>query len=213
MITVIDSTNIEIFKDLMEASYRLRHNVFVEEKGWEKLRKPDNREIDQFDDEHAVHMICREEGCVVGYQRMLPTTRPNLLSSVYPQLCDDEIPDDPEIWEWTRFAVEKVHRKRGVILSPVGNALLSGLVEWGLRNGVHSIVIEMNPLWMLRLFQLHFRVQPLGYIKEISGENTVAVKATFNRFTLEKLQEVRGNSLPAVSEWPDHDSCYREAYS
>jgi len=202
MITVVDKTNISQFKTEMEDAYRLRHDIFVEEKGWEELRKADKRETDQFDDEHAVHMLFHQEGKVVGYQCMLPTTRPYLLSEVYPQLCDDELPNDTAVWEWTRFAVEKAERKRGMILSPIGNGLLSSLVEWGFANDVHSVVIEMNPVWMLRLLQLNFRVQPLGYIQKIAGEDTLAVKATFNRRTLARLQEVRGNNLPAITSWP-----------
>ena len=39
------------------------------------------------------------------------------------------------------------------MLSPVGNSLLSGIVEWGLASGVSTIIIQMNPLWLLRLVQ------------------------------------------------------------
>ena len=35
------------------------------------LAKPDGREIDQFDNKHAVHMLYIEQGKVLGYQRML----------------------------------------------------------------------------------------------------------------------------------------------
>lgn len=65
--------------------------------GWEDLRRPDGRERDRFDDAHAVHMICAEGEEVVGYQRLLPTTRPYLLSTLYPQLCDGPPPASPKI--------------------------------------------------------------------------------------------------------------------
>ncbi len=178
----------------MEDAYRLRHQVFVEEKGWHNLRKPDGREIDQFDTEIALHMLLYEEGKLIGYQRMLPTTSPYLLSEVYPELSEDDIPKDKNIWEWTRFTVCKEYRKGGRKLSPAGNTLLSAIVEWGLANEIHSIVIEMNPLWLLRLVQLHFRVRPLGFAKEFDGEDAIAVVASFDERTLRRLQEMRGNS-------------------
>jgi len=59
---------------------------------WRALAKPDGREIDLFDNEHAVHMLYIERGKVLGYQRMLPTTRPYLLSEVMPELCEGEHP-------------------------------------------------------------------------------------------------------------------------
>ncbi|ESY01360.1 acyl-homoserine-lactone synthase [Mesorhizobium sp. LNJC405B00] len=192
MLHIITSENADTYHVEMDEAFRLRHKVFVEEKGWSALRRDDGREIDRFDDENAVHMLFTEDGRVVGYQRMLPSTRPHLLSDVLPQLCEEEQPVGPNIWEWTRYCVEAGRRERGRMLSPVANALLSGIVEWGLDRGIDTIIIEMNPLWLLRLVQLHFRVVPLGRPLVIEGEETLAVTASFDRRTLAKLQEARG---------------------
>ncbi len=200
MITIVNSNNIHQFGPEMEQVYKLRNQVFVQEKGWANLARPDNREIDQFDNADAVHMLCLIDGNLVGYQRMLPTTKPYLLSSVYPQLCEDELPNDSTTWEWTRYAVLKEHRARGRILSPVANHLLSAIVEWGLQNNITSVVIEMQPLWLLRLVQLHFRVFPLGIAQVIDGEEVLAVQAFFDARTLSRLQEVRGNSVPSITQ-------------
>lgn len=192
MIHVVTPENRHRYTNAMEQAFRLRHQVFVEEKGWTALARPDGREIDAFDDDHALHMLAIQEAHVVGYQRMLPTTRPYLLTEVLPDLCEVEPPRSPRVWEWTRYAVARGHRDRGRILSPVGSALLTGIVEWGLESGVEAIVIEMNPLWLLRLVQLHFRVTPLGLPQPISGEDTVAVSAAFDHRTLKRLRETRG---------------------
>jgi acyl-homoserine lactone synthase len=193
MIHIVTSDNLHLFKDEMEQAYRLRHRIFVEEMKWSDLAKPDGREIDQFDDEHAVHMLYVESGKVLGYQRMLPTTRPHLLSEILPHLCEDVRPVGNHIWEWTRYCVEPAHRERGRTLSPVANALLSGIVEWGLETGVSTIIIEMNTLWLLRLVQLHFRTMPLGLPQRIGDQDVVAVTAAFDHRTLARLQEMRGN--------------------
>jgi acyl-homoserine lactone synthase len=79
-------------------------------------------------------------------------------------------------------------------LSPVANALLSGIVEWGLETGVSTIIIEMNTLWLLRLVQLHFRTMPLGLPQRIGDQDVVAVTAAFDHRTLARLQEMRGNN-------------------
>jgi acyl-homoserine lactone synthase len=189
----------------MEQAYRLRHEVFVEEMGWTDLRKPDGREIDQFDDGRAVHMLYLEGGRLKGYQRMLPSMRPHLLSDVLPHLCDGELPSGPHIWEWTRYCVAKDHRDRGRILSPAGNFLLSAIVEWGMENGVSNIIIEMNPIWLLRLVQLHFMVTPLGIPKDTGKESIVAVTAAFDRRTLVRLRETRGDDRRAIVEQPTVD--------
>ena len=90
MIHLVTPENDFHYRDEMEQAYRLRHQVFVEEMGWHNLAKPEGREIDQFDNKHAVHMLDIEHGEVLGYQRLLPTTRPHLLSDIMPELCEVE---------------------------------------------------------------------------------------------------------------------------
>lgn len=194
MIHLVTAENIHQYSDLMEQAYRLRHQVFVDEMKWEDLRKPDSREIDQFDNAHALHMLFVKKGELLGYQRMLPTTSPHLLSDVMPHLCDGERPVGDDTWEWTRYCVKPGHRDRGRTLSPIGNALLSGIVEWGLENGIGRIIIQMEPIWMLRLVQLHFRVLPLGFPQKTDTGDTIAVTAAFNPGTLKRLQEMRGSN-------------------
>ena len=75
VIHIVTPDNESFYRDEMEQAYHLRHQVFVKEMGWHNLAKPDGREIDQFDNKHAVHMLYIEEGKVLGYQRMLPSTR------------------------------------------------------------------------------------------------------------------------------------------
>lgn len=197
MLLIVTSQNADRHREELDQAFRLRHRIFVEEKSWTDLRRDDGRETDRFDDEHAVHMLYTSDGCVVGYQRMLPSTRPHILSEILPELCEGERPAGPDIWEWTRYCVEPTHRERGRMLSPVANALLSGVVEWGLQTGVSTILIEMNPLWLLRLVQLHFRVVPLGLPRMIGGEETLAVTASFDHRTLSRLEAMRNSGKPA----------------
>jgi acyl-homoserine lactone synthase len=200
MIHIVTPENQHQFRDAMEQAYRLRHRVFVEEMGWEELRQADGREIDQFDDAHAVHMLYLQDSKLLGYQRMLPSLRPHLLSEVLPDLCEVERPVGAHIWEWTRYCVEPAHRERGRALSPVANALLSGIVEWGMESGVSTIIIEMNPLWLLRPVQLYFRTTPLGLPKRLGSQDVLAVTASFDHRTLARLQEMRGDQEPVLAE-------------
>lgn len=200
MIHIVTPENEHQYRNEMEQAYCLRHRVFVDEMKWTDLAKEDGREIDQFDDPHAVHMLYIDDGRVLGYQRMLPSARPHLLSEIMPQLCEGERPVGHHIWEWTRYCVEPGHRERGRALSPVANALLSGIVEWGLESGISTIIIEMNPLWLLRLVQLHFRTIPLGLPQRIGDQDVLAVTATFDRRTLARLQEMRGDRQRVLAE-------------
>ena len=106
MLHIVTAENIHEYREQMEQAYRLRHRVFVEEMKWTDLDRGDGREIDQFDTDAAVHMLyLNDDGVLLGYQRMLPSTKPHLLSDVLPDLCDGERPVGANIWEWTRYSV------------------------------------------------------------------------------------------------------------
>ncbi|MFL9503088.1 acyl-homoserine-lactone synthase [Rhodopseudomonas palustris] len=203
MIHLVTGDNLHFYHQEMEQAYRLRHKVFVEEMGWEALRRPDGREIDQFDDGAAVHMLYVEGEDVLGYLRMLPTLRPHLLTEILRQLCDDEPPHGPHVWEWTRYCVSRSCRDRGRMLSPISCALQLGMVEWGLENGVSQIIIETNPIFLLRLIQLNFRITPLGIPRQVGRDSVVAVTAAFDQRTLDRLREVRGNDRRVIIPRPD----------
>jgi acyl-homoserine lactone synthase len=200
VIHIVTPENDYLYCDEMEQAYRLRHQVFVEEMGWIDLAKPDGREIDQFDNKHAVHMLYVEQDKVLGYQRMLPSTRPHLLSELMPELCEGDRPVGSHIWELTRHCVERGHREKGRVVSPITNALMSGMVEWGLQSGVSKVIAEIEPTTLLRLIQLHFRPLPLGLPIRVAGRDTIALTLSFDWRTLERLREMRGNCRRVLAE-------------
>jgi acyl-homoserine lactone synthase len=194
MIQIVTPANEYCFREEMEQVWRLRHAIFVEEKRWLDLARPDGREIDQFDTAHAMHFLAIEAGRVIGYSRLLPTTRPHLLSDVLPQLCEVALPCGHDTWEWTRQAVARSHRGRGKAVNPVTLTLLSGIVEWGLANGVRQLVLQMPTLYLLHVVQLHFRARPLGLPQSISGEDIIAATAEFDERTLARLRTLTGRT-------------------
>lgn len=200
MIYLVTPENDYHYRDEMEQAYRLRHQVFVEEMGCHNLAKPDGREIDQFDNKHAVHMLCIEDGEVLGYQRLLPSTRPHLLSDITPELCEVEQPVGADIWEISRHCVAPGHRSGGHYASRVANALVAGLLEWALECGVSKFIIEIEPTGLLPLVQLHFQPLPLGLPHKINGREVLAVTLTFDGWTLERFRELGGNRRRVLAE-------------
>lgn len=85
---------------------RYRHQVFVERLGW-PLHTRGRLELDEFDRKDTIYLIARNsEGEIIGTSRLLPTHRPYLLATVFPQLLGDiPAPCSPQIWELSRFAV------------------------------------------------------------------------------------------------------------
>jgi acyl-homoserine lactone synthase len=200
VIHIVTPENDYHYRDEMEQAYRLRHRVFVEEMGWRNLAKPDGREIDQFDNKHAVHMLYIEDGKVLGYQRLLPSTRPHLLSDIMPELCEVERPVGAHIWEISRHCIAPGHRSGGHFASPIANSLGSGLLEWAFECGVSMFIIEIEPMGLLSLVQLRFQPLPLGLPHKINGREVIAVTLTFDGRTLERFREMRGNCRRVLAE-------------
>jgi acyl-homoserine lactone synthase len=200
MIHVVTPENDYLYRGEMEQAYCLRHQVFVEEMGWTELAKPDGREIDQFDNKHTAHMLYIEQGQVLGYQRLLPTTRPHLLSEIMPELCEAERPVGAHIWEISRHCVAPSHRTGGRYASRIAIALGSGLLEWAFECGVSVFITEIEPAGLLPLVQLHFQPLPLGLPSKVNGREVLAVTLTFDGRTLERFREIRGNRRPVLAE-------------
>ena len=178
---------------LLDRCYRYRHRLFVERLGWEALRKPDGREIDQFDGPDAIHVAGVESERIVCYSRFLPTTGPHLLSDLYPDLLDgDPVPRGPGIYEWTRGSVVPERQDGASAYSMPARELYLGVLEWGLAGGVEGFTIEFDPFLITRMLQLDYEVRPLALPKMIDGRMVVPAYIGFTEQTLETCREFFG---------------------
>lgn len=84
-------------RSLLEHNFRLRHKVFVERQGWEALRRPDGRDVDEFDNADATHILIIDGEDVVGGSRITPLDRPNLLQTVFHGLVQEDLPAIPRL--------------------------------------------------------------------------------------------------------------------
>ena len=199
LVHIVTPENESLYKVQMDQAYRLRHRVFLEQQEWCTLGDPDGRELDEFDNKNAVHMLCIDEGKVLGYQRLLPTTRPHLMSDVIPELCLGEPPVGAHIWEMSHHCISTDHQPGRSSAITIANTLGLALVEWGLECGVTRIIIEIEPTGIIPLVQLDFQPVPLGLQCNIRGRDMIAVMVAFDKRTLERLREMRGNQKKALA--------------
>ena len=202
MLMVIPGSDIGRHAALMDRVFRFRHSIFVDEKAWTDLRRPDGRECDQFDDEHAVHHVCLRGDEIVGYQRLLPTTRPHLLTEVLGDLCREQPPTGPRVFEWTRFCVAPGWRDLRPRPDGPFLELAQGVVEWGLGHKVDTVTVVIDWRLMVIAMQLRFFARPLGFPKKIGRDEVVALRMSCNREPLDTVQEARGSKAPGVCEMP-----------
>lgn len=186
---VVKGCEVDGHRSLMNRAFALRHRVFVEEMGWERLRRPDRLEIDQFDHDEALHFLMMDGPTVAIYCRLLPTTRPHLLSDVYPQLAPRGIPQGPDVFEWTRMASPAQYRGDGQWTFGRG-AMVRAVLEHCLDAGIETLSLQAHPLWITRFLRLGFSPRPLGLPCQIDGEPVVA-------FTVDVSDEVLSTVVAA----------------
>ncbi|MGV1951052.1 acyl-homoserine-lactone synthase [Agrobacterium vitis] len=164
------------FEDLAEDVWRFRHKHFVERFGWNALRRPDGMERDQFDHDDAVHLVLCNNEEVVGYSRLLPTTKPHLLSHVYPEIAaGNPYPVGESVYEWTRCVAEQDVTIDGISAS---NILLTGVLEFCLVSGIKALIVETHPKLMHLLISTGWDVQPLAAPSVYAESLVVPICAT-----------------------------------
>lgn len=208
MVCVIEGTHAQHYAHELDLLYQLRHKIFVEERGWKDLWKPDGREIDQFDNAAAIHFGVFRDGKPVGYQRLLPTVGPHLLTEVYPWLCETrDIPRGPHIIEWGRTCVAKEYRGGGRP-NRISAELFLAFLEYCLPRGITECSGQSDQAYISGFLQLGFDIEPLGLPTHIDDGPVMAVLMRFSEATLEKTRNVVGirhnviepDRVPAVEE-------------
>jgi acyl-homoserine lactone synthase len=160
---VIDQGNRGHFADQLDQHHRLRHDIYIGERGWRALRGTDGREYDQFDLPSAIYLLAlTDDGEVAGGTRLLQSTEPTLLSDVFPHLADMRPYERaPDVLEWTRFFVAPRFREEGR-LCQTGGLVSAAIIDYCLQSGVRKLNAVGETYWMPRISSLGWRPRPLG---------------------------------------------------
>ncbi|WP_262028384.1 acyl-homoserine-lactone synthase [Microvirga sp. Mcv34] len=184
---VITRDNRHLYEDPLEEYFRLRHEVFVKERGWRDLHRPDGREIDAYDNGNAVYLLALDQDHVVGGQRLYPTVMPHMLSEVFGHMAQRGIPRAEHIFEWTRYFVIKERR-----MGRTDCRLLAAVQEFCLQEGITELTAVVEMWWLPRWQQTGFKVKPLGLPTVIEGQPCIAAAITISRESLDQVRRLAG---------------------
>lgn len=173
-VIIIDHSNRDEFSHQLEQNYRLRHKIFVDRLGWEELRKPDNRDVDEYDNPNATYLLLIDEGNVVGGARLSPLTTPTLLMDKFSGLISRELPGPLDTGlDWTRHYVAPNTRSPGR-LTPEAATLYAAVMEHALHRGVKYFTFVSWLSMVELLTSFNWKVDILGLPKKVAGAMTVA---------------------------------------
>jgi acyl-homoserine lactone synthase len=205
MIHAISAANRHLYEDVLEQHFRLRHDIFVEERHWETLRRLDGREFDSYDNEDTVYLLALEGRRVIGGHRLYPTTKPSMMSEVFPHLAAVRgCPADPLVWEWSRYFVVRDRRDGKLNLE-----LMAAVQEFCLNQGIAQVSAIMETWWLPRFHEAGFVVTPLGLPGLVEDAWTMAAIIDIRRETVDALHDRIGVASIVRQDGPRLDAVAR----
>jgi acyl-homoserine lactone synthase len=195
MIRVVDSGNCRQFADILEGQFRLRHDIFVKERGWTEFEIDGIYEKDRYDNDSAVYVIAVDETeNVAGGFRLYPTTLPHMLTEQFSNLVEGQIPRRSDVLELTRFAMRKSDRRSSHYFE-----LLLAIQEYGLRKGLAGYTSVINTPRIPILQGFGFDIKPLGLPQTMDDNTIIAVLFHVSADCLSRVR-TRINSHASVFE-------------
>jgi len=199
MLHVLQSAPPSASDAALRAMFAARKSVFVDLLKWDIPVLDGRYEVDQFDDLNATYLILAEpDGAHLGSARLLPTMRPHILDSLYPDLCEDAPPRAPYIFEITRFCLDR--RLHAAERRAVRDRLVTALVDHALDHGItsYSAIAEMG--WFQQILAFGWRCRPLGLPQVVDGAMLAALRIDIAPDTPGLLAAAGIQAAPAIRD-------------
>lgn len=197
---VVDRSNRSSYQDQIEQHYRIRHQIYVEGRGWHELRRADGREIDQFDTPDATYLLgISPDGNVVAGSRFVATLKPHLMSEIFPQVARGAPPRGEDIFEWTRIFVVPSLLAKGEASIAAGRVYCA-IVEFCLSRRIRQLSIVCEPYWYDRLARLGWMPQRLGETVQSNDGPIIGLLVQMTPAALEKTRHFYAIAGPVLKQ-------------
>lgn len=202
LVHVVNAGNRTQYLDEIEAMHRHRYRLFVDLMGWRALESPDRLDIDEFDNPNATYLVAIDaRGEVCGSVRLMPTWRPHMLKTLFPEYVEGEVPAGPGIWEWTRHAPGDPAFPKDTNRA-ARMALHIGIMEFALSRGIDSFTGIVETRVLPKMLDMGWRCDPLGPPVEYGEGVAFAFHARVEPGNVERLRTLAGRSDPILVEMP-----------
>jgi acyl-homoserine lactone synthase len=158
--------------ELLHKLFAKRYELFVEGRGWRALARPDQLDIDQYDDDKTTYVVKQINGEIVGGARLRPTLLKHMLRDVFGDLCEGGCPPvGPNIYECSRTFVARRHPERRAIFAE----LLLAIAQYCIENGVDTLTGVLETWWLNSYLALGLSASPLGMPQDVEGMSLLGV--------------------------------------
>lgn len=194
----------EFLPDDLGEMHKLRAKVFKERMGW-SVSLMSGMEIDGYDAIEPLYMLIRETGGILmGCWRILPTIGPYMLKDSFPELLYGQpAPEDPKIWELSRFAIETGSRKN-FGFSDVAMESIGQIIAYGHKMNIAQYVTVTTTAIERLLKRAGVVTKRFGPPLRIGMENTVAlfvdIEATYTALSNVEPNKA-GSKVGMLHQW------------
>jgi N-acyl-L-homoserine lactone synthetase len=181
--------------------HRLRYRMFVERQRWD-IPNYRGLEYDEFDTPAATYILAvDDQHRALGVARLIPTTRPYMVRSLWPHLVDGDLPNSDLIWEASRFGCDRgleAGTRRRVIAQ-----LILGCQEFGLTHGIECYLGVM-PVWIFKrvIAANGCPVTCLGPTLRLQGQEIAAAYIGVSHSVLEAARNRTGVRHAVLTQYP-----------
>ena len=145
----------------LRAMFEDRKSVFVDLLKWDVPVLDGRFELDEFDDRNATYLIIADDdGDHLGSARLLPTTRPHILGTLFAGLCAAPPPAGRDVVEITRFCLSR--RRNAASRRRTRNQLVTALAWHALENGIRTYTGVAELTWLQQILAFGWDCRPLG---------------------------------------------------
>ncbi|WP_114952179.1 acyl-homoserine-lactone synthase [Sphingosinicella terrae] len=180
-----------------------RKRVFVDRLGWQLPTCGSWLEVDAFDNDYTVYLIAcsPDDDRHVASVRLLPTTRPHMLGTIFSHLPDGGPIVADDVWESSRFTIAPTGM-RGSEVMRLSQYLALAHVEFALLNGIGRYVMIGESHRVATVVAMGWRVRPLCLPTDCDGSKVVAMEVSIDEKTLPAMRRRFGIHAPVLEAVP-----------
>ncbi len=188
-IKLVDAgARLKFSKHLIEMHHD-RKRVFVDQLGWQLPSAGSWLEVDEFDNEYTVYLIAcsADDEHHLASVRLLPTTRPHMLSTIFKDLGDGGPVIGEDVWESSRFTIAPVGM-RGTEVMRLSQYLALAHVEFALLNGIRRYTMIGETHRVATVVAMGWRVRPLCLPTQCGDKKIVSMEVSIDEDTLAMMR-------------------------
>ncbi len=195
MLLHVDATNRINERVVLRSMFEARKRVFIDLLRWDIPALDDRYEVDHFDIAAARYIILADgEHRHLASARLLPTTRPGILDTLFPDLCDGPLPAGDSVWEITRFCLSPDMRAPDRRLCR--NKLVTALAMYAVDHGVDTYTGVADLPWLEQILQFGWDCELLGKPKRYGSRMLGALRIRITQDTLPALRRAGIFAVP-----------------